>query len=452
MGGEADLYLVDHLSQQRPLVSRILCPNEIDATEYQARELSFCTDQVDCWFIHACCKAGHPHFLSVTAALFVIVASLCNFYFMAARLALPRVQAFLCSLLFCSTPNIFFGLTYVRSSKFCVALLLFFLIWFIILKLKTKIGKIDAAVCFLLALALCWSDRQGWYMVAATCGVLTAARFVFSKKFGLFIAATMSAAAAHMLYNFCLAPAVIKSVAGFDVSYAYQKLPWETLLHNKLYYAWAGVTTQLDTMSYFFGGVAPVVVLGVLLFVVWKLKSERRWLVAGGFVLLAAMNSLMVLRHIALLKLDVKLVAYYYVPATVLLLVATANGLTLLNKTLSSKLATYGLLCLVASNIYNLPKAMDALHGGTMEGYILATPYLKQAIRELERAPSGASTTLYNEGRNSTCALSPQSMIYNPYYDMVTSHTLNVQMFVYTSHFYNFLRSEKGLPFYQPPD
>src|SRR5688500_751283 len=71
LGGEADMFLVDHLNPDRPLLSKILAPHSHDASQYQARELSHFFENFDAWFINWSVKRKMPHFLSIMSFVFL---------------------------------------------------------------------------------------------------------------------------------------------------------------------------------------------------------------------------------------------------------------------------------------------------------------------------------------------------------------------------------------------
>src|SRR5688572_29532629 len=75
LGGEADMFLVDHLNPDRPFLSKILAPHSHDASQYQARELSHLFENFDARFINWSVKRKMPHFLSIMSFVFLTALS-----------------------------------------------------------------------------------------------------------------------------------------------------------------------------------------------------------------------------------------------------------------------------------------------------------------------------------------------------------------------------------------
>ena len=60
----------------KPLWSKIYDSDVLDGGMYQARELSYLFDYIDCKFIDGCVALGQPHFLSVTHYVFMLLIGL----------------------------------------------------------------------------------------------------------------------------------------------------------------------------------------------------------------------------------------------------------------------------------------------------------------------------------------------------------------------------------------
>ncbi len=107
------------------------------------------------------------------------------------------------------------------------------------------------------------------------------------------------------------------------------------------------------------------------------------------------------------------------------------------------------LAAFLISNISALPEHYRIARTGHLQGYMAAAPYLLKAIKELnntpEAAPSGKkfdAKKLANSGGDWTAILK------NP----LEHPNMSANEFVFSSHFYNFLRSQRNLDFRQPGD
>src|SRR6266545_2786929 len=72
---EADLFLVDHLSE-RAFLSKVISPHIHDAEMYQAREFSHVLEYLDAHFIYWCVTHKLPHFYSIMNYVLLFIISL----------------------------------------------------------------------------------------------------------------------------------------------------------------------------------------------------------------------------------------------------------------------------------------------------------------------------------------------------------------------------------------
>jgi hypothetical protein len=73
-----------------PLLNKLYDSDYLDGGMYQARELSYLFDYVDCKFIACCVALGHPHFFSLTNYVFLAAISLVLWRFGVEELKLER--------------------------------------------------------------------------------------------------------------------------------------------------------------------------------------------------------------------------------------------------------------------------------------------------------------------------------------------------------------------------
>jgi len=332
--GEADHFLVDHNDRDRPFLSKVLSPHSHDATQYQARELSHFFENLDARFIYWSVNHNAPHFYSIINFVFLAIISVAHFYYTTRYLRMDPWISILLIALFWTAPCIFFSGIYLRAAKVGAALMLFFLAWNMIrntgyvndgrkfLNPNTAAFKVFlCAQTFFLTLAMCWMDRQGYYI--AGCFILTLIGFWLGPKipFRVLLITSMAAAlVVHTIYGKYIGPGLILKHTGFQVSFEYQKLPWSQFFDNFFKYIWQGIVLLLNNFRWYFGNFTGGLTLFVWAAICWmfskprvrrvdarpepSLKSFLAILFAGWIALLVFMNALMALRHILLLDSD----------------------------------------------------------------------------------------------------------------------------------------------------
>jgi hypothetical protein len=320
---------------------------------------------------------------------------------------------------------------------------------------------------FLLSLALCWMDRQGFFLVAAI-----ALTLVFSllgppvPNRGVILTALSAGLLAHSIYGYAIAPPLIERLTGFKVSFEYQKFPLDKLFQNFHFYVWKGIALFLDTFRYFFANVSQGVALFIVLGMIWLYTKHAMtfgtppntrfaWvhqrafglLVALCVILIVVMNMLMVVRHEAVSWTEVR-AFYYWIPATVLMLVGMAFAAHLFVKRALLPLWVLRLFLAagVLGNLTSLPEHHSVLRSGHLTGYMSAAPFLLTAIRDLYENPPGPAPV----GKFDTIASSRNEEHTRLLKDPLDYREITPEEFVSTSTFYNWLRSKRNLEFKQP--
>ncbi len=246
---EADLFLVDHLGE-RTFLSKVISPHIHDAEMYQAREFSHVLEYVDAHFIYWCVTHKLPHFYSIMNYALLFIISL-GFWWNATKyLKLDPLIALLLLGMFWSTPCIFMSGVYIRDAKQGTAFMVFFLVCLMVKRIaavpRPGLGKVPAGrigqgaqailwlQTFLLGLALCWMDRQGFFLVAAIALTLVFSWFGPSVPYrGVFLTALAAALVVHSIYAYVIAPPLIERLTGFKVSFEYQKFPLDKLFQKR---------------------------------------------------------------------------------------------------------------------------------------------------------------------------------------------------------------------------
>lgn len=465
--GEADLFLVDHLSE-RSFLSKVICPHAHDASQYQARELSHVLEFLDAQFIKWSLDHKMAHFYSITNYLLLFLISVLQFHFASRYLKLDPLVSVLLVALFWTTPCIFYSGQYLRSAKQGCAFFAFLLGWMVIMQagLRRFPAVLVAVQGFVLGLGLVWMDRQGLFILVAI--ILTLLLFSVGPGVphrGIFIAALAAAAIGHYLYSKTIAPGLIRELNGFEVSFQYQKLPLEQFFKGLFGYLWQGIVLLGNNLRFVIGNLTAGLVLIVCAAMAWlfgqvrpasepakqgfELKKFWAALFVFWLLLLVGMNALMVLRHEPLTWPDQK-ASYYWIPTSVLVLIAVTLAAAAVQKRFSPRpwVLRGVLAALVLSNITALPDHNKLIQMGHLQGFIALGPHMRKALREVYNTPPGTTPLpkKFDTKISSQNAGDFNRIIKNP----LAYPNLPVQEFIFSSSFYNFLRSERNLEFRQP--
>lgn len=328
---EAEMYLPYHLSGA-PLAQRLFNSRILDQGMYQARELSYLFDALDCHFIALSTRLGVPHFLSLTYYISAVAIALLLWRFFTARLAMDGVVSAALILLFLTSPVVFLSGGYFRSSKILVCVVWALLIPHLYRVLRRgRAGALDGLYLGALGLAGTLADRQGFYLLACL-AVFQAAYWLRRRDRAALVtlAATAAACVVALAYNYQIAPRLTLLLNGYWPSFWYQHLPWQRFRATPVAYAAVGTRLFLGSAAFLFGNLpalAAAIPLGALVWMV-RAKYGGFWAAAAGAGLaaLAAMDTLMVLRHGALVWPDVQRV-YYWLPQILLLIFLAAFAL-----------------------------------------------------------------------------------------------------------------------------
>ncbi|HKQ36515.1 MAG TPA: hypothetical protein VJ063_00475 [Verrucomicrobiae bacterium] len=474
LAGEADMFLVDHNNPHRPFLSKVLAPHSHDASHYQARELSHFFEHFDALFINWSVKQGFPHFLSITSFAFLVALSLVHWRKSTRYLGMDPLIVLMLIAMFWTAPSSFFSGPYIRVAKQGASFLLLVLCWRVITCIGEKPANPPSTTTkallwvqtFLLTLAMCWMDRQGYFLAGVL--MLTLLAFWVGPPIPyrwVLISAMVAGLAAHTIYGRYIGPDLIRQHTGFSVSFEYQKLPWGTFFEHFFRYIWDGIALMGNTFRWYFGNLTGGLTLFVWAAMAWlfsrvKVAADPRpgslqfktffgILFIGWLALLIFMNSAMVLRHEPLIWPDVR-THYYWIPTTTLVLLGCTLAVYVLqrNFTVPIWLLRVALAALVISNISALPEHNRIARGGHLQGYIAAAPHLLNAIRELSNTPEVAQPKEeFDAAKLSRIEGDFNAILKNP----LAQPNMTVQDFVFSSHFYNYLRSKRNLQFRQPP-
>jgi hypothetical protein len=483
LAGETDMYLVDHLSD-RPFLSRIICPHINDATQYQARELSHFFEDIDAHLCYWCYLAGFPHFYSILTFSFFIFISCLHWQLGQIRLGLDKLTLLLLLLVFWTNPNFYLMGTLFRMAKQGAALFvylnLFLLLWRMLKVDESgrlrfvvpEFSKIDGACFFLASLGACFSDRQGFALVVLL-GVITMvwAILMRSRKLAICSCSWLGAAGIHTFYNMWLGPAVVHKFSGFTVSFEYQKLDMAEFKSNFWMHFKQAAIVVSDTTAFVLGDISSWFFIGFmssLLISIFFLKPHietqrlaKKLKHPGIFIGITAlagvlgiliMYTIMIDRHAPMIWENLKRGAYYALPLNVILLAAFTLLLKLFwdRYAFQQKIVWVVLGIVVVFNVESLPEHFRIFKEGHEEGNIEASPFCIAEMKKISALKQTAVISSKYDAAKSSELCQPENMIRNPNSDINLNGAVNGELFVNTSRYINFLKSKKGLDFYEP--
>lgn len=456
--GEADWFLIDHNNPERSFLSKIICPHKHDAEHYMARELAHLVEHIDARFIHWCVMAGHPHFLSISNYICVLLICIIgakslyrfttsNWFILGALLVLL------------SSPPIITSGNYIRSGHMLATMLMVTLAAYLSRKtLFDTPSWREALVVFGLSLLLVWSDRQGLVAAVAIAVIVAVTRRDCWKTVCIPIISAIAAHTLHYLYlgpkliaaftpfGYVKTPANIIAVSGADAGKGFI----ESFVGNILTNGLVGMKIANSNIGYLLGGVPLIFSLAVIATVAYRayqLNKEGRHLNehAAFFITLfaiAGMNAIIYGAAKVLIWPDVAPIIYYNIIGTV------AIWMTLLMVFLTfwwqhTPLRLSLLFVITLSNLHLSFGYVGNFKSGHLGGFIAGSKVMREALRQTVNAPQGNNIFKY-DANASAHYTDWQWVMKNP---LEYGGRLSAVDFVESSQYLQFVRSEKGLPF-----
>lgn len=456
--GEADWFLIDHNNPDRSFISKIICPHKHDAEHYMARELAHLVEHIDARFVHWSVMAGHPHFLSISNYVFVLMICIIgsqslyrftasNWFILAALLVLL------------SSPPIITSGNYIRSGHMLATFLMVALAAYLIHKvLFDTPGIKEALVVFGLSLLLVWSDRQGLVAAVTVAAIVAVTRRDCWKTVCIPIIAAIAAHTLHYLYigpklitaftpfGYVKTPAHIIAVSGADAGKGFI----ESFLGNIFANGLVGLKIANGNIGYLLGGVPLIFSLATIAAVVWKayqLKKKGRCFNAhAAFIItlfaIAGMNAIIYGAAKVLIWPDVAPIIYYNIIGTVAIwmmlmaiLVQHYYDRSILLQVLFAAIAL--------SNLHLSFGYVENFKNGHLGGFVAGAPVMREALRQTVNAPQGNNPVKY-DANASAHYTDWKWVMKNP---LEYGGRMTASEFVESSQYLQFVRSEKGLPF-----
>jgi hypothetical protein len=401
---EANLFLHNYLDH-RPFLEKIFDAERHRDGAFQAREFSYIFDFIDAHMIWMSIKYFHiPQFYSFTfyALVFAIIALTYLLYTTFFRQ--KNVKIFLLiTALYLTTPALFLGGEYFRSSKILVSFFLILLIFLHYLYTQSKLQNKKLVTMIGVSLFLMsLSDLQGSYYVLVLVAVSVLLLIYFkSKKYLLLLAVNTTAVVLYILYLNSIGPLLIMHFSG--------KAPWLIKYGSLLKYYdalrinFVNATTFVGyQFSYFFGSGSFVV--GLMLAIIFlsmfgiTVRYARSHKTKLVFLPFSYYLPLLVVSTIGMVCLilayspgftQIPLRLYYYNLSVVTLIYVFSLFIIAHTVRQYPKLQTLISILLLVSllgNIRALPGYSDAIHNGEyLKTATDSTPSLRACIRETDR-------------------------------------------------------------------
>lgn len=467
---EGDAFLVHHLTD-RPYISKILCPDQADATDYQARPMSHFFENIDAHIFYLFYLMGKPIFISICTKIILIFLSGVIWFYATGYAGIHPGMATLILTFFWLNPNVFFAGTLYRDAKiaatFFLTLAIFYSFRFISQESPARLR--DFAVIFVLALLACLSEPQGFAFVLILSGIaLVWAFFTASRNAYMTFASGLGASLTHMVLAAFILPGLIARYAGFhtrnnSLRILANNLQTDLLHHNLVSYLKTGFLMFLDTIRFLFGNVPRVVVAaGIIMILIAVLKLARhRFLIGLCFILFIAGNCVMesaIFIPVPILCHPVYLYGgYYQLPTTVLFFIALLLiGPSLLKSFNIPRIVPAALLvAVICANIIALPYYAKSIPTITLSeepgkpykfmGYFIAAPAIRDELIALSKVKPIGPPLPYNAwgaSHSDTFWINSDKML-------LTTGKIHVEYYICSSRIINFLRSRKGLPYYK---
>lgn len=339
-------YFIQNYLDDRPLVQKVFDVHRNEPETYQARELTYLFDLIDCQVIKLSLRNGFLHFYPLSHYLGIFLIAVLQVLLVARYFpGVPFSVNFLLALLYVTTPSSWI-MSYFRSAKILAASSLFFLVWyaFLVPGLRpVRFGSERGASLFVVfagALFMSLSDRQGFFFCLALAAIAGTLYWLAQRRYWRDLAIVFGiVVAVNSLYNYSVGPWVIHNVTGSypsmsfqDMGFLYQfeRLTWKTRI-GRLGHTFL---VMPELVSYFFGNSGKLMGLAVLGGALGncmgadrrdepqRVLGPRAILFVMALLGLYALNFVMAMKAHYVLWIDHKLV-YYWVPMNALALIGT---------------------------------------------------------------------------------------------------------------------------------
>lgn len=393
---EAYTFIPHYLTTEGSLARIVFDPAHTDFGMYQARELSYFIDWIDCQFMAWSAVKGYPHFLSLSHFVFAAVTA-GLLWRIGLSLSLARTARAVLILAYLSTPMILLGGDYFRSAKAGVALGIAASLWlYIPIISDTFQGNrgVRYAALFVALLLTGLFDRQGIFFLllgfalqATRCLARPVAREFILLGMGLCTLAALQS------YNVFLGPSLIERLNGYSPSNSFQSVvpcSWSQLRDHAPLLFMHGPALAFRYTGMILGALPwPLLAVswgaGMIALTrrLWNSQRTRNiplqlWPLWLGLALMT-MTALMV-KHIPSLLFSEFSLYYYPLPTAVVLSVTLAKTISIISDSRRPFLI-YAVALITVFNLAQLPDHRRTQHAGYYSAAYELSPFCIDALR-----------------------------------------------------------------------
>ena len=395
-----------HYLSGAPLLDLIYDNRITDWGNYQARELGFIFDWLDCQFIAWSVQRGHPHFFSATHYGFLLLAGVALWRIGTRHLGLDRLVAFGLVLLLWTCPTAMLYTSFYRAAKVSLLLTTLLVVWAWLNARAHRDGGrgwFHVALFGLLAALLPMFDKQGLLFLGAA--VLLLARNAIVQRTAcdrrLLVAGLLALAFAWSYQRF-IGPAITLHLLGYEVNRGYTAIPFADLASDPRFLGTVALGAPLlafDSFRIPLGNLPA----GLALLAVWWMWRQfaampaagPQWLspaalFAGLILFVCAVYAAMLMLFPLLLSSEHRRFFYCLpVAAFWLVAVAVALGESARRSPERRRWLALAVGALVVGNVFALQEHRFVLRHGHYEPFGKNAALVREALRPASIAAAG---------------------------------------------------------------
>ena len=395
-----------HYLSGAPLLDLIYDNKITDWANYQARELGFVFDWLDCQFIAWSVQRGQPHFFSATHYGFLLLAGIALWRIGTRHLGLDRLVAFGLVLLLWTCPTAMLYTTFYRAAKVGLLLTTLLVVWaWLNARAHREGGRgwWQVALFGLLAVLMPMFDKQGLLFLGAA--VLLLARNALVQRTAcdrrLLVVGLLALALAWSYQRF-IGPAITSHLLGYEVNRGYTAIPFGDLASDRRFLGTVALGAPLlafDSFRIPLGNLPA----GLALLAVWWMWRQfaampaagPRWLspaaiFAGLILFVCAVYAAMLMLFPLMLSSEHRRF-FYCLPVAACWLVAVAAALGESARRSPERRHWLALAvgALVVGNVFALQEHRFVLRQGHYEPFVENAARVREALRPAALAAAG---------------------------------------------------------------
>jgi hypothetical protein len=396
-----------HYLSGRPLPDLIFDNRVTDWGNYQARELGFVFDWIDCRFIAWCVTRGHPHFFSATHYVFLLVAGIAIWRMATRHFGLGRLAAFGLVLLLWTGPSAVLYTSFYRAAKVGLLLVVLLTAWAWLNARASKSGAREAwfaALFAVLAALLPMFDKQGLLFLGALVLFLARNAAIGRDRTSVrLLVAGVGAVLVAFCYQRFIGPALTRSLLGYEVNRSYATIPFGELASNPRLLAKVMLGAPLlglDSFRIALGNLSAGIAIVAAAWMGWQFVSvssgaaprwqSRAWIFAGLWCLVMGVYGAMLMLFPSLLSSEHRRF-FYCLPVTALWFLAAMAAMAEFIRRAEERrrFVEIAILALLVSNTFALQEHRFVLRHGKYGPFIENAARVRDALRPASVAASG---------------------------------------------------------------